>query len=171
MPVSIAIADIARSSRQLASTTRNACQLAHVLARDPRHYQIVSLAGRLIYGIGRLGFELPLAQALITVASALRAQWLCMRATSNSLFDSRNALISALSLCLLLRIDGLQFAALAAVLAMGSKFVLRHRDKQVFNPSGFAIASLLICTDDVWVSSGQWGGTRHAFRLPSQGWD
>ena len=42
-------------------------------------------------------------------------------------------------------------------LAVGSKFFLRVSGKHVFNPANFAIAALLLATDRVWVSPGQWG--------------
>ena len=53
----------------------------------------------------------------------------------------KSALISALSLCLLLRTDWLALAALAAVVAVGSKFLIRVRDKHVFNPTNLAIVA------------------------------
>ena len=69
----------------------------------------------------------------------------------------KSALISALSLCLLLRTDWLALAALAAVVAVGSKFLIRVRDKHVFNPTNLAIVALMLATDGAWVSPGQWG--------------
>ena len=72
-------------------------------------------------------------------------------------FDPRSPTISALSLCLLARTSALPVLALAAVLAIGSKFVLRARGKHIFNPTNFAIVVLWLSTDLLWVSPGQWG--------------
>ncbi|MEM7354561.1 MAG: RnfABCDGE type electron transport complex subunit D, partial [Acidobacteriota bacterium] len=45
----------------------------------------------------------------------------------------------------------------AAALAIGSKFLLRARDKHIFNPTNFALALMMLVSDRVWVSPGQWG--------------
>ena len=56
-------------------------------------------------------------------------------------FDPKSALISGLSLCLLLRTNEPGLAVLAAVVAVASKFVLRVRGKHVFNPTNFALVA------------------------------
>ncbi|HET9315457.1 MAG TPA: hypothetical protein VFQ51_07685, partial [Vicinamibacteria bacterium] len=102
--------------------------------RDPRPYQIACLAGLLAYGVAALGFDVGRAQVAVTLATALLAQALCGRLARVPRFDPRSALISGLSLCLLLRTDSLPLAAVAAVVTIASKFVLRVRGKHVFNP-------------------------------------
>lgn len=53
---------------------------------------------------------------------------------------------------------------------MGSKFVLRVGGKHVFNPTNGALVALLLLTDGVWVSPGQWGtGATFAFAIASAG--
>ena len=69
----------------------------------------------------------------------------------------KSALISALILCLLLRTDWLAIAALAAAIAVGSKFLIRVRGKHVFNPDQRRLVALMLTTDGAWVSPGQWG--------------
>ncbi len=44
----------------------------------------------------------------------------------------------------------------AAVIAIGSKFVLRWKDKHLFNPTNLALA-IMISTGLGWISPGQWG--------------
>jgi Na+-transporting NADH:ubiquinone oxidoreductase subunit NqrB len=57
-----------------------------------------------------------------------------------------------------------------AVIAVGSKFVIRVRGKHVFNPTDGAIAAVLLLTRDVWVSPGQWGNvTFFAFLITCLG--
>jgi enediyne biosynthesis protein E5 len=38
-----------------------------------------------------------------------------------------------------------------------SKFVFRLEGKHIFNPAGFAIVVLLLTSNEVWISPGQWG--------------
>ncbi|UBF26380.1 RnfABCDGE type electron transport complex subunit D [Kovacikia minuta CCNUW1] len=66
-------------------------------------------------------------------------------------------LITSLGLSLLLRADHYSTIALACACAILSKFLLRVRDKHIFNPGNFGIIAALLLTPDAWVSPGQWG--------------
>jgi enediyne biosynthesis protein E5 len=140
---------------------------------DPRLYQIGTLAALLVYGIGWLDFDMTVSRAGLLVTTALATQWICDRAAGRqSPFRSsaRSALISALSLCLLLRTNRADLAALAAAIAIAGKFVIRIRGKHVFNPANGAIVAMLLLTNQVWVSPGQWGAPAFfAFLLASIG--
>jgi Na+-transporting NADH:ubiquinone oxidoreductase subunit NqrB len=125
-------------------------------AFDPRLYQIAALSGLLAYGLLRLDLEVAPARAALILAAALGVQYACTRARGLPAFDPRSALISGLSLCLLLRTESAMAALAGAALAVGSKFVLRVRGKHVFNPTNFAIVVLLL-SGQAWVSPGQWG--------------
>jgi len=127
------------------------------LPKDPRAYQIASLAALLGWGVMGLGFDVGPAQIAVTLGTALLVQWVGDHAVRHARFEPRSALISGLSLCLLLRTDHLALAALAATLAIGSKFVVRVRGKHLLNPTNGAIVALLAIGAPVWVSSGQWG--------------
>lgn len=127
------------------------------LARDPRLYQIAVLSSLLAYGVLALDFEVSPLRAATLLGTALLAQAACTRLWHLPAFDPRSALISGLSLCLLLRTGSPLLAVAAAVLTIASKFVLRWRGKHVFNPTNFGIAALLLLTDGAWVSPGQWG--------------
>src|SRR4029434_318091 len=70
---------------------------------DPRFYQIATLAGLLAYGVWWLDLEVQASTAVAIIASALAAQLACERLAGRPRFDPRSALISGLSLCLLLR--------------------------------------------------------------------
>ncbi|MCB1739658.1 MAG: hypothetical protein KDK91_04760, partial [Gammaproteobacteria bacterium] len=131
---------------------------AGLSAGDPRPLQILALSLLLGYGIVQLGFELNAMQMLATFAGALGAHWmgrLWHAARPRHTWPS--AVITALSLCLLLRVDQAALGALAGFLAVGSKFVLRVRGKHLFNPATFGIAVMLLCYPGSWVSPGQWG--------------
>ena len=106
---------------------------------DPRLYQIASLSTLLLYGVIWLRFDVSLIQIAITIGTALLTQYAGTRFYNLPTFDPKSPLISALSLCLLLRTDHLAVAALAAVIAIGSKFIIRRKDKHVFNPTNLAL--------------------------------
>jgi Na+-transporting NADH:ubiquinone oxidoreductase subunit NqrB len=125
--------------------------------RDPRLYQIAVLSALLLYGILALDFEVTALRAALLLGTALLTQAACTRLWHLPAFDPRSALISGLSLCLLLRTSSLLLAAIAAVITIASKFVLRWRGKHLFNPTNFGIVALMLATDGVWVSPGQWG--------------
>lgn len=125
--------------------------------RDPRWYQISVLAALLAYGLTGLDFDIGLLQVTATLAAALGGQFVCTRLWNLPRFDPKSALISGLSLCLLLRTDSLLLVVAAALISIGSKFVVRVNGKHVFNPTNLGIVALLVVTDAVWVSPGQWG--------------
>src|SRR5262249_25242344 len=87
--------------------------LARRLPADPRIYQITVLGTLLAYGLIALHFEIGPAQAVVTLGAALIVQRWCTRFAGLPAFDPRSALISALSLCLLLRSPSLIAAAAA----------------------------------------------------------
>ena len=103
--------------------------------RDPRYYQIIVLSLLLGYGILELDFGIRWQNALIIVATALAVQFLGTRYAGLPRFDPLSPLITSMSLTLLLRTDTIWLAAIAASLAIGSKFLLRYRGKHVFNPA------------------------------------
>ena len=131
-------------------------RIADLLLADARHFQIATLAA--LAAIQMTCFDLCAtpAQAGVTIAAALVAQFADARLGGTAV-DWRSPLITGLSLTLLLRTNSPGLWATAAVLAIGSKFVLRWRGKHVFNPATFAIVALLVASPDVWVSPGQWG--------------
>jgi Na+-transporting NADH:ubiquinone oxidoreductase subunit NqrB len=136
---------------------------------DPRLFQIATLGGLLGYGVLDLGLDVEPLTAAVMLAVVLGTQAVGARVTGDR-FDPRSALISGLSLCLLLRTNVLALAAVAAGLAIASKFLVRVQGKHVFNPTNGALVAMLIFTDGVWVSPGQWGSAAiFAFLLASAG--
>ena len=131
--------------------------LLRPITRDPRHYQIATLASLLAYGVVSLDFEIDPGRAAAILTTALLTQYICTRLWRLPLFDLRSALISGLSLCLLLRTNYATLAVLAAVIAVASKFLVRINGKHLFNPTNIAIVALMAITGQVWVSPGQWG--------------
>jgi Na+-transporting NADH:ubiquinone oxidoreductase subunit NqrB len=126
---------------------------------DPRFYQIAVLGSLLLYGLVRLEFEVTAGRAVLIMAGVLLTQYGCTRLWRLPAFDPRSALISGLSLCLMLRTNHAELALLAAVITVASKFLIRVHGKHVFNPTNFGIVALIASTGEVWVSPGQWGNT------------
>ncbi|HVO31930.1 MAG TPA: RnfABCDGE type electron transport complex subunit D [bacterium] len=148
---------------------------------DPRLYQIAILTGLLIYGIGWLEFDLTVPRVALYVGVALATQFVCTKLWKLDRFDPKSALISSLSLSLLLRTDSIAYAVLGAVITIAAKFVIRVPGvwgrrgapkgmaagspkgdqgrttyKHIFNPTNGAIVAMLLLGKG-WVSPGQWG--------------
>jgi hypothetical protein len=127
------------------------------LRADPRHGQITTLAILLGYGLGWLVFDLTLVQVTVTIGTALAVQALADRwSVRPVLSGAKSALISSLSLCLLLRTDDVVLAAAAAAVAVLSKFFIRVRGKRL-QPDEPRPRSDAPDHRRGWVSPGQWG--------------
>lgn len=147
------------------------------MLRDARDYQILFLA--LFLGLGLLtrDWTLRLDAVAVAIATSLAMQYalsvgLSRRVSSSpgpeanaetrspiwqTDFNWRSPLITALGLSLLLRVDHAETMALAAAIAIASKFFLRIDGKHYFNPANLGIIAALSFTHDAWVSPGQWG--------------
>ncbi len=134
---------------------------------DPRLYQIGVLSALLVYGMAWLDFEITAGRAALLLGTVLVTQALCDRLDARLRpsgigegprpINFKSALISGLSLCLLLRTNSPGLAVLAGVIAIAGKFLFRIRRKHLFNPTNGAVVALLLLTDQAWVSPGQWG--------------
>jgi len=124
--------------------------------RDPRIFQILALSGLLAFGWFARAFEIAPLQLACVLAAALAAQWLGSFMNAMK-FEARSALITALSLTLLLRADSVWPLMAAAAIAIGSKFMLRLHGKHIFNPANIGIVAMVLMTDAAWTSPGQWG--------------
>mgnify|MGYP001812888980 FL=1 len=125
--------------------------------RDPRCYQVAVLTGLLSFGLFVLDFGIRWQNAVTIMLTAQFVQYIGTRMVGLPRFDPLSALITSLSLTLLLRTEFMALAAIAATIAIGSKFLIRVRGKHVFNPANVALVSLMFVSDHAWVSSGQWG--------------
>ena len=73
-------------------------------------------------------------------------------------FQWKAALITSLSLAILLRANSLWFWLAAGFLGITAKFLIRYRGKHIFNPACIGIVTVsLIGGSAAWVSPGQWG--------------
>ena len=127
--------------------------------RDPRLYQIGALSALFLYGLAALDLDVSASRAALLLSATLATQFACTRIFRLPAFDPKSALISGLSLCLLLRTNSAAVALLAAAAAITSKFLLRLRGKHLFNPTNFGILAAMLATGRAWVSPAQWGTT------------
>ena len=74
-----------------------------------------------------------------------------------------SVLISAMSLCLLLKTNKWEVSLLAAAVTVISKYLFRWNGKHLFNPSAAGIVAVLLLTPDAWLSPSQWGSNAVIF--------
>lgn len=137
---------------------------------DPRAFQVIFQATFLSYGILALNWKPDWSHYIITIGGCLLFQY-----TADSIkakkwmsltdFDrwGFSVLISAMSLCLLLKTNHWYISAFAALVTVGSKYLFRWNRKHIFNPSAAGIIAALLFTNDAWLSPGQWGSNAVIF--------
>lgn len=76
-----------------------------------------------------------------------------------------SVLISAMSLCLLVKTNHWYISLSAAFLTVVGKYIFRWKNKHIFNPSAFGIVMVLLLTGNAWLSPGQWGSNAVIFFL------
>src|SRR5205809_404377 len=139
-------------------------------ALDPRYFQIIFQAVFLGYGILYLHWNADWQHYIISIGGCLLFQYAADSIKSKRFlklneFDrwGFSVLISAMSLCLLLKTNDWYVSWLASFLTVASKYVLRFNQKHIFNPSAFGIVATLLLTKDAWLSPGQWGSNAIIF--------
>src|SRR5688572_21083347 len=139
-------------------------------ALDPRYFQVIFQAIFLSYGILFLHWNADWRHYTISIGGCLLFQYMAdsiktRRFLRPTEFDrwGFSVLISAMSLCLLLKTNDWYVSLLAAFLTVASKYVLRFNQKHIFNPSAFGIVATLLLTKDAWLSPGQWGSNAVIF--------
>ena len=131
-------------------------QFVSALGRDPRHYQIGVLSSLVLLGVFHFSFHLPWWHVLGVMIGAQTTQFIGDKAVGRR-YDPRSPLISALSLTILLRTGSIGLSIAAAILAIGSKYVLRWDGKHIFNPANFGLVIVSLLFTGAWISPGQWG--------------
>ena len=124
---------------------------------DARDYQILFLLSFLTIGIWSRDFTIRWDNVLSVIISAVITQMIADRVWKSPNPSIRSALITAISLCLLLRTNHWMTMVFAGSVSILSKFAFRYRGKHFFNPSNFGIVAVLLFMQDGWVTPGQWG--------------
>jgi Na+-transporting NADH:ubiquinone oxidoreductase subunit NqrB len=139
--------------------------------RDARYFQIFFQSVFLGYGIYHLHWETEWWIYLMYFGTGFATQLiaeivLCGCHGNQAPFNWQqrylkgipSICISSLGLCLLLRTNEPAIIILAAALAILSKYLLRYRGKNIFNPSALSIVAAML-TGHAWISPGQWGSS------------
>lgn len=139
-------------------------------AADPRYFQVIFQITFLCYGILFLGWNAEWLRYAISIGGCLLFQYAADSITAKRLMRLKefnrwgfSILISAMSLCLLLKTNHWYTSFLAAFLTVTSKYIFRLRRKHIFNPSAFGIIATIVLTKDAWLSPGQWGSNAVIF--------
>jgi len=111
---------------------------------DPRLFQIFALGILLSTGAYFRDFSIRPAQVLLTFAAGLLMQRGCWRLNPSKPRSYRSAIITCLSLTLLLRADNLLAHPIAAVVAISSKSTFQFREKHLFNPATYGVVFAII---------------------------
>ena len=120
-----------------------------VARRDARVFQVAFLTAFLAFVLGWRGYTLAPPFMAIVIVGCLATQEIATRLSGAKPSGFLSPLISALSLCLLLRTGSPWVALLAAVLSIGSKFVIRVNGKHVFNPTNFGLLVTVALTGEI----------------------
>lgn len=154
--------------------------------KDARHWQILALSGLFTMSLTTSDFGARPLALIAAICGAMFAQvagtvWLNARKARRQTqsgshwrgsnlqagfvvwfagFQWKSALITSLSLSILLRANSLWFWLAAGFIAITAKFLVRYRGKHLFNPAciGIVLVSLM-AGNAAWVSPGQWGQT------------
>lgn len=124
---------------------------------DPRWIQILILSSLLCFGLLTDKFHIPSLNILCFFCAVLITQTLWDKLHLKRHINWKSALITGLSLSILLRVGSFELALLAGVLAISSKFIFIYQQQHFINPAAFAIVSMSLLFSDAWTSAGQWG--------------
>jgi enediyne biosynthesis protein E5 len=119
----------------------------------PLFITLILLAGQLSYGILE-SYE----RTLLAIATAITMELILGRIFLGKWLNVASAYITGISVGILVRSPAFWPFAVAAALAITSKYALRFRGRHLFNPSNFGISVLLfLLPASVSMLSIQWG--------------
>lgn len=119
----------------------------------PIFITLILLVGHLSFGILE-----SWKKTLLAIAISIATELVLGRLVVGKWPNVASAYISGISVGILLRSPAFWPYALAAVIAITSKYVVRYRNRHLWNPSNFAICVVLfLAADTVATLSIQWG--------------
>jgi enediyne biosynthesis protein E5 len=135
------------------------------ILKDARYFQLIFQSAFLLYGIFYLHWTAEWWLYSTYFLVSIITQFLCELVSSKDIHQSiqrliktlPSPLISAFGLSLLLKTTHVEIAMLAAFVAIISKYIIRFNGKHIFNPSALGIVTAIVCTNDAWINTGQWG--------------
>src|SRR4029079_4258477 len=121
-------------------------------------------------GILALNWTPDWSHYIITIVGCLLFQYLADSIKTKKWLSIKDldrwrvsVLISAMSLCLLLKTNHWYTCLFATFVTVGSKYLFRWNRKHIFNPSAAGINAAFVFTHDAWLSAGQWGSNAGIF--------
>jgi hypothetical protein len=143
-----------------------------IFPADPRYFQLLFQALFLSYGLFFLHWQQDWLHYVTSIGGCLFFHYIFESIKQRSLLSLHGSngfqrwgfsvLISAMSLCLLLKTAHWSVSLLAAFLTVASKYFFHYRQKHIFNPSAFGIVATII-TGHAWLSPAQWGSNAVIF--------
>ena len=143
------------------------------LAFDARYFQIIFQVTFLMYGLLFLHWPADWGHYTITTFGCLLFSYIAESLKKKRFLPligkdgfrvwGLSTLISAASLCLLLKTNYWQISLFAAFATVSSKYFFRIGQKHLFNPSAFGIVAAIFLTDAAWLSAAQWGSNAVIF--------
>lgn len=125
---------------------------------DPRYLSSGLITLILVFGQIYVGFLHDLSQLFTAIAVALAAELALGRLLTGSWLNPASAYITGISCGILLRSLSLWPYAIASLLSILSKYVLRFRGRHLWNPSNLGICVVLFAAPGtVAALSEQWG--------------
>ena len=124
---------------------------------DPRYYQLFALSSLLALGTVFFDIQISMANVVAILITALITQVISDVTISDGIQGIPSALISALSLCLLLRTTDALIAIIAALIAIGSKRLISYKKQHLYNPTALSLVTTTLVFEGAWISPGQWG--------------
>jgi Na+-translocating ferredoxin:NAD+ oxidoreductase RnfD subunit len=127
--------------------------------RDPRTLQIIILTTFTVLGQMYLQFQVSLLQVLAAVGSSVIFELLFrIVVRKESVTFPKSAMITGLSIALLMRSDDVIPFLLAGIIGISAKFVVSYKGSHIFNPSNIGIVLvLLLFPITVATAPLQWG--------------
>ena len=125
---------------------------------DPRYLSSGLITLILVFGQMYVGFLHDLSQLFTAIVAALVAELALGRLLTGRLLNPASAYITGISCGILLRSLYLWPFAIASLLSIMSKYVLRYRGRHLWNPSNLGICVVLFAAPGtVAALSEQWG--------------
>ena len=125
---------------------------------DPRYLSSGLITLILVFGQMYVGFLHDLSQLFTAIAAALVAELALGRLLTGRWLNPASAYITGISCGILLRSLYLWPFAIASLLSIMSKYVLRYRGRHLWNPSNLGICAVLFAAPGtVAALSEQWG--------------
>lgn len=120
--------------------------MQHSRFKDARYFQVLFQFILLTYGFFYLHWSNDWWLYGTYIGVGVTTQLLIAFFTNKKYDSWKSALITGFGLCLLLKTNNWQVAAMAATISIASKYLIKVNGKHIFNPSAFGIVTTIFIT-------------------------